>query len=81
MLRIYVLKKSINSAGFEPANHGSRGEHVTPRPPRTTLRDKLTRKRSLGRPRHRWEDNIRVDVKEIDINTRNWVDSTQDRDY
>jgi hypothetical protein len=34
----------------------------------------------LGRPRHSW-DNIRMDVKEIDINTRNWVDSTQDRDY
>ena len=31
-------------------------------------------KRSLGRPRRRWEDNIRIDLKEIDINTRNWVD-------
>ena len=34
----------------------------------------------LGRPRRRWEDNIRMDLKEI-INTRNWVDSAQDRDY
>ena len=40
-----------------------------------------TGKRSLGRPRRRWEDNIRVDLEEIDINTRNWVDSAQDRDY
>ena len=38
-------------------------------------------KRPLGRPRHRWEDDIRMDFKEIGINTRNWVDSTQDRDY
>ena len=38
-------------------------------------------KRPLGRPRHRWEDNIRMDRKEICINTRNCVDSTQDRDY
>ena len=38
------------------------------------------RKRSLGRPRRRWEDNIRMNLKEIDINTRNWVDSA-DRDY
>ena len=30
-----------------------------------------TRKRPLGRPRRRWEDNIRVDLKEIGINTRN----------
>jgi hypothetical protein len=34
-----------------------------------------TRKRPLGRPRHRWEDNIRMDLKEIGINIRNWVDS------
>ena len=26
----------------------------------------------LGRPRRRWEDNIRVNLKEIDINTWNW---------
>ena len=39
-----------------------------------------TGKRPLGRPRHRWEDNIRMDLKEIGINTRNWVDSVQDRD-
>ena len=34
--------------------------------------------RLLGRPRRRWEDNIRMHLKEIDINTRNWVDSGQD---
>ena len=35
----------------------------------------------LGMPRRRWEDNIRMDLKEIGINTRNWVDSVQDGDY
>jgi hypothetical protein len=35
----------------------------------------------LGRPRHRWEDNIRMDLKGITINTRNWVYLAQDRDY
>ena len=30
-----------------------------------------TGKRPLGIPRHRWEDNIRMDLKEIGINTRN----------
>ena len=40
-----------------------------------------TGKRSLGRPRRRWEDNIRINLKGIGINTRNWVDSAQDRDY
>ena len=38
-------------------------------------------KTPLERPRHRWEDNIRMDLKEIGINTRNWVDLAQDRDY
>ena len=40
-----------------------------------------TGKRLLGRPRRRWEDNIRMDLKEIGINTRNWVDSALDRNY
>ena len=38
-------------------------------------------KRPLGRPRRRWEGNIRMDLKEIGSNTKNWVDSAQDRDY
>ena len=41
----------------------------------------LQENRGLGRPRSRWEDNIRIDLKEIGINTRYWVDSDQDRDY
>ena len=32
-------------------------------------------------PRRRWEGNGRMDLKEIYINTRNWIDSAQDRDY
>ena len=36
---------------------------------------KPTENRPLGWPRRRWEDNIRMDLKEIYINTRNWVDS------
>ena len=40
-----------------------------------------TEKRLLERPRRRWEDNIRKDLKEIGINTRNWVDSAQYRGY
>ena len=45
------------------------------------LTGKPTGKRPLGRPRCRWEDNIRMVLKEIGINTRNWVDLAQDRDY
>ena len=41
----------------------------------------LTRKPTEKRPRCRWEDNIRMDLKEIGINMRNWINSNQDRDY
>ena len=37
-------------------------------------------KRSLGSPKHRWEDNIRRDLKEIGVNMRNWIGLAQDRD-
>ena len=40
---------------------------------------KPTGKRSLGR--HRWKENITMDLEEIGINTRNWIDSAQDRNY
>ena len=40
--------------------------------------DKHTVKRPLGESRHKWEDNIRMDLKEI-VSTRNLINSTQDR--
>ena len=47
------------------------------------LTDRTYRKerRPLGRPRRRWEDNIREDLIEIDVSTRNWVDLVQVRGY
>ena len=41
----------------------------------------LAGKRPLGSPRRMLEDNIRMNLKEIGINTGNWVDSAQDRNY
>ena len=38
-------------------------------------------KKPLETPKRRWEDNIRMDLKEIGMNTGNWVVSVQDRDY
>ena len=45
------------------------------------LTGKPTGKRPLGSAKRRWEDNIRIDLEEIGINTKNWVDSAQDREY
>ena len=45
------------------------------------LTGKPTERRPLGRPRRRWEVNIRMDLEEIGINAGNWVDSAHDRNY
>jgi hypothetical protein len=36
-------------------------------------------KRPLGRPRHRWEDNIKMELREIGIHGVNWIQLAQDR--
>jgi hypothetical protein len=37
-------------------------------------------KRPLERPRRRWEDNIRMDLREIGWRGMDWIDLAQDRD-
>jgi hypothetical protein len=38
-------------------------------------------KRPLGRPIHRWVDNIKMDLREIRCDGVDWIDMTQDRDH
>ena len=35
---------------------------------------------SLGRPRRRWEDNIRTDLQEVGCGYMDWIGLAQDRD-
>ena len=37
-------------------------------------------KRLLGRPRRRWEDNIKIDLREVGYDPREWIDLAEDRD-
>jgi hypothetical protein len=37
-------------------------------------------KRPLGRPRCRWEDGIRMDLREIGVGGADWIRLSQDRD-
>jgi hypothetical protein len=37
-------------------------------------------KRPLGRPRHRWEDNIKIDLQEVEGSRGKWIEVTQDTD-
>jgi hypothetical protein len=36
-------------------------------------------KRSLGRPRYRWVDNIKIDLVEIGLGELDWIGLAQDR--
>jgi hypothetical protein len=37
-------------------------------------------RRPLGRPRHRWEDNIKMDLRKIGFGNLDWIHLAQDRD-
>jgi hypothetical protein len=37
-------------------------------------------KRPLGRPRHRWEDDFRIDLQEIGYGGMEWIELAQNRD-
>ena len=37
-------------------------------------------KKSLGRPRSRWEDNIKLDLQEVGCEGMDWIELAQDRD-
>ena len=69
----------IKSDRLRRAEHEARMEES--RSSFKILTDKPIEKRTLRRRNRRWEDNIRMDLKEIGINTKNWDDSAQDRGY
>ena len=37
-------------------------------------------KRQLGRPRRRWEDNIKMDLQKVGCGGMDWIELAQDRD-
>jgi len=37
-------------------------------------------KRPLGRPRRRWEDNIKMDLQEVGCGDMDWIEVAEDRD-
>ena len=38
-------------------------------------------KRPLGRPRHRWEENIKMDIQEVGCGGVEWIELDQDRGW
>jgi hypothetical protein len=41
---------------------------------------KPERKRPLGRPRRRWDDNVKVNLQEVGCGVMDWIEVDQDRD-
>ena len=79
MYRSPNIVRAIKSRRLRWAGHVARMEEG--RSAFKILKGKPTGKRPLGRPRRRWEDNIRMNLEEIGINAGNWVDSAQDLYY
>ena len=75
--RSHNIVRVIKSRRLRWAGHVARMEES--RSVFKMLTDKPAGKRPLGRPRRRWEDNIRMDLEEVGINAG--VDSSQDRNY
>ena len=40
----------------------------------------ILRERPLGRPRHRYDDNIKTDLQEVGCEGMDWINVAQDRD-
>ncbi|KAJ4426516.1 hypothetical protein ANN_27330, partial [Periplaneta americana] len=70
--------KNIKSRRLRWAGHVARmGES---RNAYRVLVGRLEGKRPLGRPRRRWEDNIKMDLREVGYDDRDWINLAQDRD-
>jgi hypothetical protein len=44
------------------------------------LVEKPEGKKTLGTPRHRWKDNIKMDLQEVGWGSMDWIDLAQNRD-
>jgi len=70
---VWVIKIKKNAMGGACSAYGGRGVH-------RVLVGKREGKRPLGRPRRRWEDNIRIDHREVGCGCVDRRELAQDRD-
>jgi len=68
-----IKSRRMRWAGHVARMGGERGVY------RVLVR-KLEGKRPLGRPRRRWVDNIRIDLREVGCGYMDWIGLAQDRD-
>ena len=72
ILRV-ITSRRMGWAGHVACMEEGRGVH-------RVLVGKPEGKRALGRPRRRWEDNIKMDLQEVERGCGAWMELTQDRD-
>jgi hypothetical protein len=68
-----VKSRRMRWAGHVSRMGGDNGLH-------RVLVGKPERKRSLGRPRHRWENNIKINLQEVGEGRGDWMELAQDRE-
>ena len=68
-----VKSRRTRWAGHVARMGEDRGEH-------RVLVGKPEGKRPLGRPKRRWEDNIKMDLQEVGVGRGDWMELAQDRD-
>ena len=68
-----IKSRRMRWAGYVARMEKGRGVHKV-------LVGKPEGKRSLGRPRRRWEDNIKMDLQEVGCGGMDWIELAQDRD-
>ena len=68
-----VKSRRIRWAGYVARMGEGRGVH-------RVLVGKPEGKKPLGRPRHRWEDNINMDLQKVGGGCGDWMELAQDRD-
>ena len=75
---IIIIVRVITSRRMRWAGHVARMEEG--RGLHKVLVGKPEGKSPLGRPRSRWEDNIKMDLEEVGRSCWDWMESAQDRD-
>jgi hypothetical protein len=68
-----IKSRRMRWAGHIARMREGRGVH-------TVLVGKPEGKRPLGRPRRRWEDNVRMDLQGVVCGCKDWIGLVQDRD-
>ncbi|KAJ4438388.1 hypothetical protein ANN_14333 [Periplaneta americana] len=73
----YIIDTTVRFEKQKSQPEGQIARMVEPRNAYRVLFGRPERKRPLGRPRRRWEDNIKIDLREVGYDNRDWIKLTR----